>query len=386
MAITALPDEQVRRPSAALPFWTSLTMVPIVWASAMAGGIWVLAVPAYAWGLYALLDVLIAPEERNADPAMDRAGLGWYRAITLVWMPVQAVSLFALIAYAVRADHLSGLELAGLFFGAGVVSGTIGINYAHELIHRPGRLERWLGDGLLAMALYSAFRSEHLLGHHRHVATPLDPVTARFGEGFYRYFLRVPHQVVASAWRAERAMLARRGLPVWHRSNPFWRYAALQGACLALAAALGGWLGLGLFALQAVTAVWQLELVDYLEHYGLVRRRLADGRYEPVRPHHSWNSAERASNWLLINLQRHSDHHYKPDRPFPLLQTYDEDEAPRLPAGYPVMTVAAMIPPLWRRIMDPRVREWRARHYPDVEDWSPEAPVADPARSGARAA
>ena len=378
MAITAIPDARVRRPMAALPFWSSLTLVPLVWLGATQGGLWVLAVPVYGWGLYAILDALTPSEEGNPDPDMARTGLGWYRAITLIWAPVQAVTLFGLIAYATRAGHLSGWELLALFFGMGVVAGTIGINYAHELVHRPTRLERWLGDILLALALYSHFRTEHLLVHHRHVATPLDPVTARYGEGFYRYFVRVLWQSLASAWGAERGMLARRGRPVWHRSNPFWRYAALQGAVVALALALGGWLGLGLLLVQAFTAVWQLELVDYLEHYGLERRHLGGGRYEPVRPHHSWNSAQRASNWLLINLQRHSDHHYKPDRPFPLLQTYDADEAPQLPAGYPVMTVLAMIPPLWRRVMDRRVAAWRARHYPDIADWSPGARTADP--------
>lgn len=381
MAITARPDAQVRSPGSALPFWSSLAMVPIVSLGAAWGGLWIAAVPVYGWGVYALLDLMIPAEERNADPSMGRAGLGWYRAITLLWAPVQVVTLFGLIFYATRADHLSGIELAGLFFGMGGISGSIGITYAHEMIHRPGRLDRWLGDVLLASVLYGHFRSEHLLGHHRHVATPRDPVTARFDEGFFAFLPRVLWQSLASAWAAERAMLARRALPVLHRTNPFWRYVALQSGFLALAVLVGGWLGLGLYALQAATAVWQLELVDYIEHYGLTRRHLGGGRYEPVRPHHSWNSAQRASNWLLINLQRHSDHHYKPDRPFPLLQTYAADEAPQLPAGYPVMTVAAMIPPVWRRVMNPRVRAWRARHYPDVADWSPAALAADPARA-----
>ena len=120
---------------------------------------------------------------------------------------------------------------------------------------------------------------------------------------------------------------------------------------------------------QALIAVWHLELVNYVEHYGLTRRYLGDGRYEPVRPHHSWNADHKVTNWILINLQRHSDHHYKPDRRFPLLQTYAADEAPRLPLGYPAMTALAMIPPLWRRRMNPRVRAWRRQFYPDVTEW-----------------
>lgn len=370
MTIHPIPDTAVRSPLRALPFWASLTLIPVVWLSALLGGWWVLLVPAYAWGAYAILDALAGLEEGNADPLMERSGLGWYRAITLIWGPVQFVTLFALIWYTTRADHISGWTAFGLFFGMGVISGTIGINYSHELMHQKPRLDRWLADLLLAMVLYSHFRSEHLLVHHRYVATPRDPVTARYNEGFHRFYPRVLRECWQSAWQAEAAMLARKGLNRWHRSNPFWRYWALQAAMLLLAFALGGWAGLGLFALQAGVAVWQLELVNYIEHYGLTRRHLGGGKYEPTRPHHSWNSAHKASNWLLINLQRHSDHHYKPDRPFPLLQTYKADEAPQLPAGYPVMTVAAMVPPVWRRMMNPRVRAWRRKWYPDIEDWS----------------
>ncbi len=369
MSITALPDARVRRPLAALPFWISLTLIPIVVVSATQGGWWVLLMPVYAWGLYAILDAVAGLEEGNADPDMERGGLAWYRAITLIWAPVQGATLFWLIWYVTRADHLSGFEMVALFFGMGVATGTVGINYAHEMMHQRPKLDRWLADVLLAMVLYSHFRSEHLLVHHRHVATPRDTVTARYDEGFPGFLVRVLREGVGSALGAERAMLARKSLPATHRSNPFWRYAALQFGFLTLAVLLGGWLGLGLFAVQAATAIWQLELVNYIEHYGLTRRHLGGGRYEPVRPHHSWNSAQKASNWLLINLQRHSDHHYKPDRPFPLLQTYDAEEAPQLPAGYPVMTIAALVPPVWRRMMNPKVRAWRKRHYPDVTDW-----------------
>ena len=276
------------------------------------------------------------------------------------------------------AEHLARPETIAMFFGVGVISGTIGINYSHELMHQSSKLERWLGDLLLGTVMYGHFRSEHLLVHHRYVGTPRDPVTARYNEGFHRFFPRVLRQCYASAWRAEKAMLARKGLPWWHSSNPFWRYWTLQACCLALAFALGGWAGLGLFLFQAYIAIWQLELVNYVEHYGLTRKHLGEGRYEHVLPRHSWNACQRASNWLLINLQRHSDHHYKPNRRFPLLQTYDASEAPQLPYGYPVMTFAAMVPPLWRRIMNPRVRAWRAAFYPEIEDWLPYTKAVNP--------
>jgi len=251
-----------------------------------------------------------------------------------------------------------------------VISGTVGINYSHELMHQKNKLERSLADVLLAMVLYSHFRSEHMLVHHRYVGTPRDPVTARYNEGFHRFYPRVLKQSLVSAFRAEAAMLGRKGLPWYHLSNPFWKYTVLQVCMLNLAFGIGGWSGLALFLVQAGVAIWQLELVNYVEHYGLTRRHLGAGKYEHVLPQHSWNAAHKGSNWLLINLQRHSDHHYKPDRRFPLLQNYTETDAPQLPYGYPVMTVAAMIPPVWRRLMNPRVKAWRQRYYPDLTDWS----------------
>jgi alkane 1-monooxygenase len=358
-------------PTEALPFWLSLALVPLAVLVALYGGWTILLVPATTWWLFSSLDGVTGKEERNADPATPEAALGWYRAITLIWFPVQFGLLCWLLWYVPQAAHLSLAEQIGVFCAMGIIAGTVGINYSHELMHQKSRLERWLADLLLATVLYSHFRSEHLRVHHLWVGTPRDPVTARYNEGFHRFFPRVLVQCHRSAWAAEVAMLARRGLPWWHRGNPYWRYAALQGGMCLLALVLGGWAGLGLFAVQAGVAIWQLELVNYIEHYGLTRRHLGEGRYEHVLPRHSWNADYKASNWLLINLQRHSDHHYKPDRRFPLLQTYGEEEAPQLPLGYPVMTIAAMIPPLWKRVMNPRVRAWRKKFYPDITDWHP---------------
>ncbi|MFC3612187.1 alkane 1-monooxygenase [Lutimaribacter marinistellae] len=363
--------QTLSRATSALPFWLSFLLIPLAWFSAVQGGWWLLLIPLSTWWVFAVLDQLTGLNLENADPTTPDADLRWYVLLTQAWVPVQFVTLFGLIWYATRAAHLDSIERIALFFGVGVITGTIGINYSHELMHQKDRFERTLGDLLLAMVLYSHFRSEHLLVHHRYVGTPRDPVTARYNEGFHRFYPRVLIGSLRSAFGAEQAMLARKGKP-WHdATNPFWRYWALQGAMLALALILGGWSGLGLFLVQAGVAIWQLELVNYVEHYGLTRKHLGDGKYEHVLPRHSWNAAHKASNWLLINLQRHSDHHYKPDRRFPLLQNHDEREAPQLPYGYPVMTVAAMIPPLWRRVMNPRVRAWRRQYYPEVEDWTP---------------
>ncbi|MFV0493234.1 MAG: alkane 1-monooxygenase [Pseudorhodobacter sp.] len=376
--MSTIPAPEVARLRRALPFWLSLLLIPLAVLGAVAGGWTVLLLPLSGWVIFSVLDAITGLNLDNSDLQTPETGLFWYRLLTLIWFPIQFGLLCWLLWYVPRADHLGLVEKLGLFFGMGVISGTIGINYSHELMHQKSVLERWLGDLLLACVLYCHFRSEHLRVHHLWVGTPRDTVTARYNEGFHRFYPRVLLESPGSAWRAEKAMLARRGLTVWHRSNPFWRYGILQLTMIAIALLLGGWEGFGLFLLQAGVAVWQLELTNYVEHYGLTRRHLGDGKYEHVQPHHSWNAAHRATNWLLINLQRHSDHHYKPDRRFPLLQNYSEEEAPQLPYGYPVMTSCAMIPPLWRRVMNPKLRAWRRQYYPDITDWKPYNKATNP--------
>ncbi|WP_291728987.1 alkane 1-monooxygenase [Leisingera sp. F5] len=364
-----IAPETLARWQSALPFWMSFLLLPLVWIAAVYGGWTLVLPPLVTWHLFAVLDGAFGLNLENADPETPDSDLTWYKALTAAWVPLQFVTLFGLIWYVSGADHLSAFGKFAVFFGVGVVTGAVGINYSHELMHQSSRVERWLGDILLAMVLYSHFRSEHLLVHHRYVGTPRDPVTARYNEGFHRFYPRVLRQCWHSAFRAEKEKLAKKNRPWTDRSNPFFRYWALQAAMLMLALMLGGVTGVLLFLVQAGVAIWQLEVVNYVEHYGLTRKHLGDGKYEPVQPRHSWNAAHKASNWLLINLQRHSDHHYKPNRRFPLLQNYTEADAPQLPYGYPVMTIAAMVPPLWRRVMNPRVRRWRQTYYPEITDW-----------------
>lgn len=362
----------------ALPFWLSIGLVPLAILAAINGGWALILVPLYALGLTTLLDRLTGLNQDNADTDTPEANLFWHKLVTLIWFPVQFIVMFGTLWWATRSPDLATWEKIALFYGIGVMSGGIGINYAHELMHQSSKLERWLGDLLLASVLYSHFRSEHLLVHHLYVATPRDPVTARYNEGFHRFFPRVLRQCLKSALHAEAAMLKRKSLSPTHPSNPFWRYAALQGGMLLLALVIGGLPGIGLFVFQALIAIWYLELTNYVEHYGLTRKHLGDGKYEHVQPRHSWNASHRVSNWMLINLQRHSDHHYKPNRRFPLLQTYAESDAPQLPFGYPLMTAMAMIPPLWRRVMNPKVRAWRRNYYPEVTDWQPYTQATTP--------
>ncbi|MCW1918998.1 alkane 1-monooxygenase [Rhodobacter sp. KR11] len=367
--MSVISAEQMASLKQVAPFWLSLGTLPVALFGMAHGGWAVGLMPLYTWGLYSFLDLVFGENPDNADLQTPEEGLFWYTLVTLIWFPVQFTILLVMLWY-VPQSALSWPEKLALFAGQGIMSGTIGIVYAHELMHQSNRLERWLADLLLATVLYSHFRSEHLRVHHLYVGTPRDTVTARYGEGFHAFFARVLRQSPISAWRAEASMLRRKGKSMTSAANPFWLYGALQVGMLMIALWVGGWAGLGLFVFQALVAIWQLEITNYIEHYGLTRRHLGEGRYEHVLPQHSWNANHRASNWLLINLQRHSDHHYKPDRRFPLLQTYGPEDAPQLPYGYPIMGVMALFPRKWRSVMNRRVREWRRQFYPDVVDWT----------------
>ncbi|MEO1491223.1 MAG: alkane 1-monooxygenase [Pseudomonadota bacterium] len=354
----------------ALPFAVSFTLTPLVVMSALYGGYWIMGPFVWGWVCISLLDRALGKNTQNMDPATADSTLFWHSLITWIWVPIQMVLMALCLYQATHADHLTTWEAVGVMGGLGVATGGIGINFAHELVHQRNRWERTLGEWLLHSVAYGPFATEHVYGHHITVATPKDPVTARKGQSFLSFFPQAVIGTFVSAWEIDRDRLARRGLPIWHKTNPFWRYALGAGLFIGIAAALGGWWGVMLFFVQALMAIYQLEAVNYTEHYGLTRRYLGNGAFERVKPCHSWNAAQTFSNWMLINLQRHSDHHYRPSRRYPLLQHYAWKDAPQLPFGYPLMVAMAVIPPLWFAVMNPRVDRWRAKFYPDIDDWT----------------
>lgn len=358
------------KPEHPVHFWIPYLLVPFIVIAALIGSWAVLLPPILTWYLFGVLDYFIGRYSKNADPMTPDDKLFWHRMVTLLWAPIQFGLLCWIIWYVPRADHLIWIEKFMVVTGMGIASGAIGIVFAHELMHQKNRIERRFSEWLLAMVLYSRFRTEHLLVHHIHVGTPRDTVTARYNEHFHRFFKRVMQEGFKSSWQAEKDMLARKNLSAFHLSNPFWRYWAAQVGMLVVAFLISGWAGLVILTYQALVAVWQLELINYIEHYALTRKVTENGKYEPVRPRHSWNANQRASNWLLINLQRHSDHHYKPDRRYPLLQDYHASEAPLMPYGYPIMTLLALYPKYWRKVVNPRVSAWRDQFYPEIEDWT----------------
>lgn len=246
-------------------------------------------------------------------------------------------------------------QVAGFVVSLGVVGGILAINVGHELIHRNNKIERFLGGVLLATVGYGVFKVEHVRGHHLCMATFDDPATARLNESAYGFVPRAIIGTYLHAWRLESDRLSRVGktgfASIFH--NEALRWSLLSLACAGAAFTVAGGAGLVVFLVAGLVSIIELELVDYVEHYGLTRTTDANGKLEAVRYEHSWDYSGWLTNALLINLQRHSDHHAHGGRPFGALNSHPE--APQLPASYAAMLVAALIPPLYRRLIHPRL-------------------------------
>jgi alkane 1-monooxygenase len=315
---------------------------------------------AFLFVLLPLADYAIGVGRANPTPAQSvrlESSL-WHRALTWACLPVQLV-LLAWSAAHFATTRYSAAGALGWILSQGVVSGVLAINVAHELIHKAPRFEQWLGGALLSTVGYHGFKIEHLRGHHVHVSTPADASSARYGQSLWHFLPRALRRNTRNAWRLEAQRLERLRLPALHWRNELLWWSALWCGWLALAGAAHGVRGAAFVLLQGLVAALSLEIINYIEHYGLERRRLQDGRYERTTHLHSWNSGYRLSNAMLFQLQRHSDHHETPRRRYAALLHHDD--SPQLPGGYAAMFVLALVPPLWFRCIDPRVRAWRDR-------------------------
>jgi alkane 1-monooxygenase len=313
--------------------------------------------PLFVYGVMPMLDHAIGKDSDNPpDSALkyleeDR----YYRWCTYLFLPLQLVSLvWACSMWA--GGELSVVEELGLALTVAMVAG-IAINTAHELGHKRKSLERWLSKIALAQTGYGHFFIEHNRGHHVRVATPEDPASSRLGESLWAFFPRTVSGSLKSAWELEKVRLGRVGAPVLSLKNDVLNAWLMTVVLLGTLTAVFGLEVLPWLLVQAVVGFSLLEVVNYLEHYGLLRQKREDGRYERCAPRHSWNSNNVSSNVFLYHLQRHSDHHANPMRRYQALRHFDE--APELPSGYATMMLLAYFPPLWRRVMDKRVIE----HY-----------------------
>jgi alkane 1-monooxygenase len=299
---------------------------------------------ALVWGVIAVGEAVVPALRRSPGSVGPQPGLVW---LLRAFVPLDIVLLLAGAAAAARADLPT---ILGLAFAVGFVAGAQGITFAHELGHSRRRADRALGWILMGCVLYGHFMVEHYRGHHVRAATPGDPASARPGESLWRFLPRTLAGSWLHAWKLEAEFLRLRRWS-WMRSPLAWCTAANLAVLAALAAA--GWWGVLLFwVLQSAFAVWLLETVNYIEHYGLQRRVGPDGRPEPFGAEHAWNADTLLSNSLLANLQRHSDHHVHAWKPYPELQAVP---APQLPTGYAGCILLAAVPPLWFALMHPRL-------------------------------
>ncbi len=250
----------------------------------------------------------------------------------------------------VYAGNYHFYELLGIVMSMGLVLGSMGINVAHEIGHRDDWFNQWVSRLLLLPNLYMHFNIEHNRGHHKWVATPEDPATARKGQHFYSFFVQSVVGSYRHAWQIQMKELKDRGHKNFSLHNLMLIFQLTQLAYLLVIYMIFGAKVLLLTIFAAIGGFTLLELVNYIEHYGLLRKKLANGRYETVQPHHSWNSNHEFGRILLYELTRHSDHHYKATRKYQVLRHFDD--SPQLPLGYPGSILMAMFPPLWMRYMD----------------------------------
>lgn len=323
------------------------------------GGIYTFTTPFLVFGVGPVLDFMIGRYPRNPSEEAEKKleADNRYKILTILCAPIQ-LTVFIWGAYVVSYGDLSVLELVGFILSIGVSSDVLGLGAAHELSHRVNeKSELTLSKIILCTVCYIHFGLEHVVGHHRRVATPEDPATARLGESLYAYLPRSVFGGFNSAWEIDADRMKKQNKPVWGMRNPMAVALLAQIAFTVLIAVVFGGMGIFYLFAQSFIAIFLLETANYVVHYGLMRKEIAPGKYEPVRPCHSWTSSNWLSNHFLFNIQRHSDHHYKPGRRYQLLRHYDE--SPQLPNGYAGMILLAVIPSLWHKIMDPRVSEFR---------------------------
>ncbi len=309
----------------------------------------------YAWIILPLAELFIKPREANLSAAeaelAKKEPMYDYMLYFFVVLQYVALGLFLL---SFRDVNLSAWDVAGRIGSMGLLCGSFGINIGHELGHRTNPLEQTLAKAALLSSLYMHFFIEHNKGHHKHVATPQDPSSARYNEPVYTFYFRTIIFSYLSAWKIANSEIRKKGLSILH-----WKNEMIQVHVIQLAFVLIIFLGVGAtvmlyYLCAAVIGILLLETVNYIEHYGLQRKKTGDKKYERAMPVHSWNSNHILGRIMLFELSRHSDHHYLASKKYQLLDNHME--APQLPTGYPGSMILSLFPPAWFFIMNRRIK------------------------------
>lgn len=345
----------------ALRYLLAFTGPALAWWGLTAHGIATWALPLYGFALIPALELFLGPDHTSlaAEEEAAAATDPLYDILLIAFVPVQWATL-VLFLFTVNDPGLLPWEVAGRIVTMGFMCGVYGINIAHELGHRATRWERDLSRALLLTSLYMHFIIEHNRGHHRHVATPGDPASARYGENIYVFWVRTILFSFLSAWRIEKERLRKDGRAPFGIHNEMIRFLSLEAGLLAAVFVLFGEQVLLCFLGASLIGILLLETVNYIEHYGLGRALNERGNFGRVQHVHSWNSDHVIGRLMLFELTRHSDHHYMASRKYQVLRS--EADGPQLPTGYPGMMILSLIPPLWFRTVDPIIIRLAEQH------------------------
>ena len=301
----------------------------------------------FSFGAIPLVE-LILPQNKSVN---EPKSLWWYNAVLYSIVPIYLGLLYYFLLSI--SEETNTINLIGKTTAMGMLHGIYGINMAHELGHRKSNLDRFLSQLLLLTSHYTHFFIEHNRGHHKHVATPNDPATARRGENLYYFWVRTISGSYKSAWRLENESQQRKGLKVYGWNNDMIKYTVFQLSILVVAFLTFGGKVLLCYIAACLFGILLLETINYIEHYGLLRKKISEVAYERVQHKHSWNSDHILGRYLLFELTRHSHHHENSLVPYARLQS--KNESPQLPTGYPGMMMLSFFPPIFFRIMNKRL-------------------------------
>lgn len=317
-------------------------------------GIYTFLTPVYVFVLVPFFEIILPHDESNLSPVEREKKIKNKLFDWLLYLNLPVIyGILGYTLYLTSTQNLASYEIVGLIFTTGIVLGSNGINVAHELGHRKNKAEQILAKIFLLPSLYMHFYIEHNYGHHLHAATKEDPATAQLNQTVYSFWITSVTKQYINAWNIQLALLKRKKLKILSIKNDMLWYSMIQIAYLFLIFHILGLFGLLIAVCCAVVGFTLLETINYIEHYGLLRKKLPSGRYERVREIHSWNSNHVMGRIILYELTRHSDHHYKSAKKYQILDYYDI--SPQMPFGYPTSMVLSLIPPLWFSIMNKRI-------------------------------
>lgn len=310
---------------------------------------------AWAWLVIPLAELFIKPAPANMSAAEEELAKQdkIYDYLLYLIVVLQYVLLVKFL-FTMKQDEMTWYDIVGRVLVMGLLCGTFGINVGHELGHRSNKFEQTLAKALLLTSLYMHFFIEHNKGHHKRVATPEDPSSARYGEWVYAFYLRSIFYSYLSAWGIAGKDMIKIGKPVVSLYNEMIQFTLIQLAFIAILFFVFGWFVTICFSCAALIGILLLETVNYIEHYGLQRKKATTENYERAMPAHSWNSDHVIGRVMLFELSRHSDHHYLASRKYQVLRHHED--SPQMPTGYPGMMILSLFPPLWFYVMNKKVK------------------------------